>query len=95
VQGRRPPTYNVIGKKIEQLVSSYINNGFDIKYAPVSGDIDSLTQRLQDMYFSDKHYMQWDISNRIALRDMHNMVGYEAMVISDRANEFGNISWEA
>lgn len=95
VQGRRPPTFNVIGKKIEQLVSSYTNNGFDIRYAPVSGEIDSLSMRLQDMYFSDKNYMQWDIPGRVALRDMHNIVGYETMIVSDRHNEFGNISWEA
>jgi hypothetical protein len=94
VQGRRPPQYNIIGKKIEQLVSSYTANDFDMKFAPKEGNVDSLTHILQDMYYSDKHHMKWKSSRRIALRDMHNMVGYERMTISDKNSDFGNIAFE-
>ena len=93
-QGRRPPTYNIIGKKIQSQIGSFMANGFEVKYSPINGKVDSLTMKLHDMYYSDKHNLHWKVSERIALRDMFNVVGYERMYISDEYNEMGNIAWE-
>jgi hypothetical protein len=93
-QGRRPPTFNIIGKKIESQIGSFISNGFDITYAPTIGDIDSLTLKAQDIYYSEKAIMDWETSEMIALRDMFNAVGYERMIISDMYSDFGNIAFE-
>jgi len=94
-QGRRPPTFNIIGKKIESQVSHFMSNGFDMKCYPANGRIDSLVQKANQLYLSDKNFMQWKISQRVALRDMFIMVGYERMYIDDRQNSMGNIGWEA
>ena len=94
-QGRRPPTLNIIGKKIESQVSQFISNSFDVKFSPVDGKINTLTEKLQDLYFSDKYNLDWDTAEIVALRDCFTMVGYERMFISDEMSDFGNISWEA
>lgn len=93
-QGRHPPQYNLTAWKIETLVGSFLSNPFDIKYLPESGNLDSLFLKLQSMYYSDRHTMDWDSSYRIALRDCFVMLGIERMVISDRNHEFGNIGFE-
>ena len=96
LQGRTPPTYNITAKKIESQIGSYIANGFDMKYETVSGKNSDWSMNLQDMAFSDKSNCDWETSRIVALRDMHVMVGYERMVISDRYDaDFGNIAWEA
>jgi hypothetical protein len=95
-QGRRPPTLNVLGKKIQSQIGSFMSNDFDVRYAPINGKVDSLTQKLQDMFYSDKNNLMWKVPESIALRDMFGAgVGYERMVISDQFDEMGNISWEA
>jgi len=40
-EGRRPPTLNIIARKIEQQVGSFMSNGFEMGYAPVNGKVDS------------------------------------------------------
>lgn len=96
VQGRRPHQYPIIAKKIESQIGSYIANGFDIKYMTVSGKMSPWSMNLQDMSYSDKSNCDWESSELIALRDMHVMVGYERMFISDRYDStFGNIAFEA
>lgn len=96
LQGRRPPTYNIIAKKIESQIGSYLSNGFDIKYAGATGKFGNWAIDLQDMAMSDKSNLDWESSEIVALRDMHCMVGYERMVVSDRYDaDFGNIAWEA
>jgi hypothetical protein len=94
VQGRRPPTFNIIAKKIEAQIGSFLANGFDMKYTPVNGNIDSLTNKLLDMFYCDKSNLDWETAEIIALRDCFNMIGYERMYISDQYNEMGNIAFE-
>jgi len=94
LQGRRPPTFPIIPDKIETLVGSFLSNGFDIKYEPMNGKITSLTQKVQDMYFSDKHNLDWDSSEIMCLLDSFIKVGYERMTVSDMIDPFGNIGWE-
>jgi hypothetical protein len=94
-QGRRPPTLNIIGRKVELKVSSFMSNGFEVGYAPTKGETDSLSLALTDMRMSDKYNLRWKVPLRIALRDMFTCVGYESMVISDKFCDDGNISWVA
>jgi hypothetical protein len=95
-QGRRPPTYNIIAKKIESQIGSFISNGFDIKYETRNGQQSQWALHLQDMMYSDRSNCGWQTSETIGLRDMFCMVGYERMYISDRFDaDFGNIAWEA
>lgn len=95
-QGRRPPTYNVAGWKVETLIGSFIANGFDMKFQPSVGKLDSLTIKLQGMHLSDKGNFDYDASERVALRDCFATgVGFERMYIDDRYHEFGNIAYEA
>lgn len=93
-QGRRPPTYNLTGWKIETLVGSFLSNPFDIKYIPLVGKIDSLCLKLQDMAYSDRYHIGWDMSEQYCLRDCFVQVGFERMFISDKYHEFGNIGFE-
>lgn len=94
-QGKRPHQYNVIAKKIESQIGSYIANGFDMKYMTVNGKKTEWSMHLQDMAYSDKSNCDWESSELVALRDMFVMVGYERMFISDRFDaEFGNIAFE-
>jgi len=94
-QGRRPPTLNIIGRKIELKVSSFMSNGFDVGYAPTNGKMDSLSFALTDMRMSDKYNLRWKVPLRVALRDMFTCVGYESMAISDKYCADGNITWVA
>lgn len=94
-QGRRPPQFNIIGRKIEGQIGSYLSNGFDIKYRPKNGKNTHWPMTLLDMTYHDKSSCDWESSEIIALRDMHCMVGYERMMISTRNDfDFGNIAWE-
>jgi len=93
-EGRRAPTLNIIARKIEQQVGSYMSNGFDMGYAPVNGKVDSMSLSLADMRISDEHNCRWKVPERVALRDMFTQVGYESMIITDKYNDDGNISWE-
>ena len=93
-QGRRPPTFPIISDKIESLVGSFLANGFDMKFEPMNGKIDTLTLKAQDMFYADKYNMDWDSPEIEALLNSFIMVGYERMAISDMVDEFGNITWE-
>jgi len=94
-QGRKPPTFNIVAKKIESQIGSYLSNGFDMKYETRSGRMSHWSLKLMDMMFSDKSNCDWETSEIVALRDMHCMVGYERMHISDMFDsDFGNIAWE-
>jgi hypothetical protein len=95
-QGRHPPTFNIIAKKIESQIGSYFSNGFDIKYETRNGRDSHWSLDLVGMMYHDKSDGNWDATERVALRDFHVMVGYERMFISDKHDaDFGNISWEA
>jgi len=95
-EGRRPPTLNHTGKKVESQISAFQSNDFDMKYTPVSGRLDSLSEALQDMFYSDRSNLDWDAAEAVALRDFFTWGGYERMRISDKYNkEFGNIAFEA
>lgn len=93
-QGRRPPTFNITGWKIDTLVGSFMSNPIDCKILPATGKLDSLAMKAQDLYYSDKSHLSWDVSAYDCLRDCFVGVGYERMVISDIFNEWGNIAWE-
>jgi hypothetical protein len=95
-QGRKPPTFNIIAKKIESQIGSYLSNGFDMKYETRNGKQSHWSMDLMDMMYTDKSNLDWETSEIIALRDFHCMVGYERMFISDRFDaDFGNIGFEA
>ena len=93
-QGRRPPTFPIIPDKIETLVGAFIANGFDIKIDPMNGKLSSLTQKVQDMRFSDMSNLDWESSEIMCLLDSFIKVGYERMTVSDMIDPFGNIGWE-
>lgn len=93
-QGRRPPTFPIIPDKVETLVGSFLSNGFDMKFEPMDGKIDSLTMKIQDMWFSDKYNLDWESSEISCLLNSNIMVGYERMKITDAVDAFGNIGWE-
>jgi len=93
-QGRRPATFNIIGKKVESNVSHFMSNPFNIGLFPTSGKMDSLVEKAKKIYYSDKSLMSWKTSQRIALRDFFTMIGFERLYINDRYNEFGNIDFE-
>jgi hypothetical protein len=93
-QGRRPPTFNIIGKKIESMIGQYLENGYDISYEPVSGHYDTMSLKVTDMVASDSSNLDWEFSEIVALRDMFNMLGIERMKISDKYDPYGNIAWE-
>jgi len=93
-EGRRPPTFPIIPDKIETLIGSFLANGFDMKYEPMDGKIDSLTLKLQDMYFSDKYNMDWDSSDIESLLDGFICVGYERMTVNNKVDDFGNLAFE-
>ena len=94
-QGRVPPTYNIIAKKIESNIGNYLANGFDLKFSTVSGHKSDWAMHLKTMALSDKRNCDWQTSENVCLRDNHCMVGYERMRISDRLDPvFGNIAFE-
>ena len=94
-QGRRPPQFNIVARKIEGQIGSYLSNGFDIKYQTKNGKDSHWSMALLDMMYSDKSNCNWETSEIVALRDMHCMVGYERMFIDTRNDaDFGNIAWE-
>lgn len=94
-QGRRPSQFNIIARKIEGQIGSYLSNGFDIKYRARNGKNTHWPVSLLDMMYSEKSNCDWESSEIVALRDMHCMVGYERMLISTRNDsDFGNIAWE-
>ena len=95
-QGRTPPTYNITAKKIESNIGNFLANGFDMKFEATSGRKSDWAFRLRDMALSDKRNCDWQTSENVCLRDMHVMVGYERMVISDQHDSvFGNIGYES
>lgn len=94
-QGRKPPTFNIIAKKIEGQIGSFLSNGFDMKYITKNGDNAEWGLHLYDMSCADRNNLDWETSTVISLRDMHCMVGYERMTISEKYDsDFGNIAWE-
>jgi hypothetical protein len=94
-QGRKPPTFNMLAKKIESKIGSYLANGFDIKYEARSGKNSHWATSLMDMMYDDKSTCDWETSEIIALRDMGCMVGYERMLISEQNDsDFGDIAFE-
>lgn len=93
-QGQRPPTIPVIPDKVETLVGSLVANGFDIKFEPADGGVDSLTLMLQDMWYSDSSNMDWESPELEALVDMCIYCGYERMYVSDRNDPLGNLAFE-
>ena len=93
-QGRVPPTFNFTMDKIETFVGSIMGNTFDIKFSPISGQYDSLSLKLQDMYISDKINLDWDICEMETLLDCAVAVGYKRMYVSDKMHWLGNIAWE-
>jgi len=94
-QGRNAPSYNVTGNKVEALGGLLLKNQFDAKFEPKTGEVNSLTLRLQDMYLSDKELMDWDSSYKDFLINFLVTFGVEQMVVSDRHSPLGNIGFES
>jgi hypothetical protein len=92
-QNRTPKTFNVLLDKAETFIGSVLGNGYDIRYSPTVGKMDSLILKLQDMYYSDKKDMFWELSEMEALLDSSCGVGFESMIVSDRNHPFGNIAF--
>jgi hypothetical protein len=92
-EGRRPQTYNILLDKAETFIGSVIGNGFEPRYSPAQGEIDSLTLKLQDMYYSDKSLMVWKMAELECLLDSSCGVGYESIWISDKFHSLGNIAF--
>lgn len=94
-EGRLPHQYNILAKKIDSGIGSYIANGFDMKYMTVDGKKTDWSMHLQDMAYSDKSNCDWETSEIVALRDSKIMVGYERMLVSEKYDsDFGNIAFE-
>jgi hypothetical protein len=92
-QGRRPPTYNVLLDKAETFIGSIISNAFVPRYSPTQGKMNDLVLKLQDMYYSDRALMEWEMIEIETLLDSSSGVGFEKMVVSNKSHELGNISW--
>lgn len=92
-EGRRPATYNILLDKALTFIGSILGNSFDVRYSPAKGKMDSLCLKLQDMYYSDKALMEWDMCEIEALLDSACAVGYESMYISSKYHDLGNITW--
>ena len=92
-QGRRPSTFNVLLDKAETFIGSVIGNGFEPRYSPSQGRLDTLTLKLQDMYYSDRALMDWERTEIETLLDSSCGVGYESMQISSKYHELGNIAF--
>ena len=92
-QGRRPSTFNIVLDKAQTFIGSIMGNGFDIRYSAASGKMDSLSLKLQDMYYSDQSLMDWDMSELESLLDSASGVGYESLTISSKYHDLGNIGF--
>ena len=92
-EGRRPQTYNILMDKAETFIGSVTGNDSEPRFSPAQGEIDSLALKLQDMYYSDRALMCWEMAELEALLDSSCAVGYESMFISDKYSELGNIGW--
>jgi hypothetical protein len=90
---RNPRTFNLLLDKAETFIGSVMGNGYDIRYSPTSGKMDSLVLKLQDMYYSDKKEMFWEHSEMEALLDSTCGVGFQSMYISSKNHHLGNIAW--
>ena len=93
-QGRQVPTLNVMANKMDGLRGSLLRNQFDMKYVPISGELDELSLAIQDMYYSDKDDMNWDFSYNVFLRDFLIQYGVEWMHIDTENSPFGNIAFK-
>jgi hypothetical protein len=93
-QGRRPPTLPIIPDKIETFVSAVLSNDFDIKFTPRTGRQTTLTNHVNEMYLSDKHYCDWDGSRIPTLLDANIGFGCERLTIIDEVDDFGNVGRE-
>jgi hypothetical protein len=92
-QGRKPKTHNIILDKVEKFIGNMLSNGYDVRYSPAQGNIDSLVLKLQDMYYSDEALMEWGTAETEVLWDSMAGVGYESMQISNKYHDLGNIAW--
>jgi len=92
-EGRQAPTYNIVSDKVESMASMILKNDFDMKFEPMTGEIDSLTLEAQDIMYSDKELMDWDASKVDFLVKGITHVGCERMIVSDRYNPMGNVGY--
>jgi hypothetical protein len=92
-QGRRPQTFNILLDKAQTFIGSIMGNGFDIRYTPATGKLDSLCLKLQDMYYSDQSLMDWDMSELECLLDSAAGVGYESLFVSSKFHDLGNLAF--
>ena len=92
-QGRRPQTFNILLDKAQTFIGSIMGNGYDIRYTPTIGKLDSLCLKLQDMYYSDQALMDWDMSELECLLDSAAGVGYESLFVSSKYSDLGNIAF--
>ena len=90
---RKPKTHNLILDKVEKFIGNMLSNGYDVRYSPAQGNIDSLTLKLQDMYYSDQATMEWEVAEQECLWDSMSGVGFESMEISNKYHDLGNIAW--
>lgn len=89
-----PKTFNVTLDKVETFIGSVMGNGYDIRFSPTTGKLDSLVLKLQDMYYSDKKEMVWEHAEMEALLDAACGVGYISMFVSSKNHHLGNISFK-
>jgi hypothetical protein len=92
-KNKNPRTFNLMLPKAKAFIGSIMGNGYDIRYAPTSGNIDSLVLKLQEMYYSDKKEMFWEHSEMEAILDSTCGVGFESMYVSSKNHHLGNIAW--
>lgn len=93
-QGRRPFTANLLLDKAETFIGSIKSSGYDIRFRATSGKLDSLVNRINGMYTTDKKHCGWDLEETIALLDMCAAVAYQRMYITEQHHALGNIAWE-
>jgi hypothetical protein len=93
-QGRRPFTANILLDKAETFIGSIKSGGYDIRYRATSANMDTLVNRINGMYSTDKKHCNWDAEETIALLDMGAAVGMQRMIVSDQYHALGNIAWE-
>ena len=89
-EGRQIPTYDIIKQKISGLAGQLLRSQYEIKFEPMDTAINSLTLKLQDMWYSDKETWNYDLSFFSFLINFLIQWGAEEMFVAeDESGELG------
>jgi len=93
-QGRRPPTYNVTMDKMETLLGSIMGAGYNVRYEPLYGKMNTMVSRCDDIRMTDYNNLDYKYVETMTFLDALIMVGYSRLSITDKLHDLGNIGLE-